>query len=156
MSEKIECKQVDSFLNPKWAKSIDGNARENKQEDRLDGSRVVGNEHTVKLAWHLLQNYISKTYRISVYLSHTSNASYIWEAIQNTETHKVLTHRLFFLPLSWFIFIEVSLGKGSYGRSFVLSSTPYWSWGGDGDLQVKLFKKSKLIHLFLILEMLVS
>lgn len=65
-----------------------------------------------------------KLYRQSAYLSHTSNASYMQETIlKNTETHKVLTQRLFFLPLSWFIFIEVSLGKRSYGRSFILSST---------------------------------
>lgn len=109
--------------------------RTNKKRERMV-VRVVENEHTVELAWHLLQNYIPKSYRISVYLSHTSNASYMCEAIQNTETHKVLTHRLFFLPLSWFIFIEVSLGKRSYGRSFILSSTNVmelgWGWGSSG------------------------
>lgn len=58
------------------------------------------------------------------------------KAIQNTETYKVLTHRLYFLPLSWFIFIEVSLGKRSYGRSFIVSSTNamelVWGWGSSG------------------------
>ena len=74
------------------------------------------------------------SYRKSIHLSHISSASYCEKLYRRiTDTHKVPTHRLFFLLLSWFIFIEVSLGKRSYGRSFTLSSTNIielgWGWG---------------------------
>lgn len=65
------------------------------------------------------------------------------------------THTDFSLLL-WFIFIGFSGGKEvtEAAASFFPAQ---WSLGGDRDLQVKLFlKKSKLIHLFLILERLVS
>lgn len=47
MSQKIQCKQVDCHLNPKWVESIGGNARGNKQEERVDGSKSSGEIHTL-------------------------------------------------------------------------------------------------------------
>lgn len=62
-----------------------------------------------------------------------------------TEGHRdtqALTHRLFFLPGSWFIITKLSLRKRGYRRSFILSSTNVvMEWCGDGNLQVSFKKK---------------
>lgn len=73
---------------------------------------------------------------------------------------QALKHGLLSLPLSQVISIEVSLRKRNQGRkSFFLSSINVMELQKNGNLQIKPFffpLKSKLIHHFLVLEMLVS
>lgn len=94
MSQKIECKQVGGHLDPKWAKSTHGNARENKQE-RVDGSKSSGKWTHCPISMTFRAELHPKKLQ-SMSLSHTSNASCMCETIQNTETHKVLTQTFLF------------------------------------------------------------
>lgn len=129
-SQKIKCKQVDCHLNPKWAEAIGGNARGSKQE-KVDGSKRSGDNN------RLLQNQIPKSYTENEFIYYILQMLHICKKLhRRTQRHTRYWHRLLFYRFLGLIFIKVFLGKRSYGRSFILSSTNVmelgWGWEFSG------------------------
>lgn len=155
MSQKIKCKHMDCHISISSELSLLVEMLEGTNKKRkwfaLRGVKILTGcqANTMFTAELHPKSYIENQF-ITYFKCFIYARSYTEE---HRDTQGTDTDFSFYCFL---IFIEVSLGKRNNGRSFILSSTNVMELGWGWKFQVKLFKISKLIHLFLILEKLVS